>query len=452
MQKFARPKDRGRARYFVGRTDICQKIQGHLQKSITDWQEKKPTLPWADQTTLLQGAPGAGKSALLAHLAGTLPDAVQSHRPLRVCRLSVADLAAADDWQKRLAEALQPGSKEKMETMSAAQVSGGVKLFGLQVGGQVTEQQPQLTWERLRTAYHKNPRDFHPVLLVIDEVQNVRQDQEDAIARQLAYFHEAPDQLPVFPLYGGLGYTRDQFMELGLSRLTRERVHTLPCLREVDCHDATARFLGDGEFGIQYSKNHLIGWQKRIADWSHGWPQHLTIALQELAAGIARDSDHRLETVSCEQVFNKVQTGKADYYENRLKNNKLENRDKLAELGVLRVASGQRPPPTIANVSVALAQLAEGLGTQNPSFALPDGYSGQKFAKAMLEAGLLHKNEKRQLEVPIPSLVTYILDGDLRTVLQAQRQHLQPAVLTLLDDLNTEPSTPAPVITDEQES
>ena len=412
LQDFAEGKDRGSARYFVGRTAIIDGIARNLQRCIRYQGQAGYADNWSDQTTLLQGAPGAGKSALLEHLKTELPQRIQSDRPLRFCLLDPKDLISDPRWEKKLAEALKPGSGEQLGITESVQLQGGVNTGLLQAGGQVTAHKPLLTWDGLLMQHQARQEDFHPVILLIDEVQNIRAPNENRIAMMLEYFHKATDQLPVFPVYGGLGYTEDRLRALGLSRLTAGRVTTLSCLTDEDCHLAVARFLADPEFGIQYSIRQRQKWQTQVAALSNGWPQHLTIALRALAAGIAKSPHHTLDTVAEANVIRHVQTGKNHYYQARLRNGKLQNRTGLAEIGIVLVH--RHACIGIPDLARKLETIAGCLGPQQPGFALPGEQTGEQFVQAMFEAGLLHKKNEHEVEVPIPSLVTYVEQGPTR--------------------------------------
>ena len=417
LQDFAEDRDRGKARYFVGRTEIINRITRDLKRCLKNQGIRSDN--WSDQTTVLQGAPGAGKSALLEHLKTELPQRIQSAQPLRFCQLSTKDLASDPSWQKKLAEALKPGSKQQLEITESVQLQGGLNTGFLQAGGQVTEHKPLLTWDRLLTRYQTKPQDFHPVILLIDEIQNVpEQDPQSPEAATLRGFHENPCQLPVFPVYGGLGYSEDRLKALGLSRLTMERVTTLPRLPPEDCQLAVARFLDDPEFGIQYLNKHQQYWQTQIATLSNGWPQHLTICLKALANAIAQTPRHELDTIDAGNVVRDIQTGKHHYYQGRLRNRKLQDQAKLAGIGVILVARHEQID--IAGLGDKLETIAGHLGQQQPGFALPAHQTGKQFVQAMVESGLLHKKNEYEIEVPIPSLVTYIEQGPIRTALKEE--------------------------------
>ena len=403
LQNFADCKDRGTAKYFVGRTEIIKNITGNLQQCIQNQGEVSDN--WSDQTTLLQGAPGAGKSALLRHLETLLPKTIKSKQPVQICILDPEDLEKESSWQKKIAEALKPGSSIKMETTESTQIQGGVNAGPVQAGRNTTRQAQILTWDQLLTRYKKDPTSFHPVVLMIDEIQNIREPWQSTIAKKLEYFHKGTDQLPVFPVYGGLSYSHDKLKIIGLSRLSLDRVTTLPGLSNQECQSAVIQFLEDPEFGIQCNETDKEYWQHTIAEQSSGWPQHLTICLKALAGEIAKDPSRMTENTDPKKVLKKIHENKEKYYQDRLSHPKLKNRGKLAATGIL--LTNQHAYMDISELGEKLEKIAEHLGIKKTGFRLHENQSGEQFAETMVESGLLHKTSKDNLEVPVPSLVTY---------------------------------------------
>ena len=68
LGRFARSGDRRPPPAFVGRRNILDAVEADLEDQLDDWR-KGVLGAFAGVTWLLQGAPGAGKTALLTHLA-----------------------------------------------------------------------------------------------------------------------------------------------------------------------------------------------------------------------------------------------------------------------------------------------------------------------------------------------------------------------------------------------
>ena len=403
LQEFARSIDRGPAKYFVGRTEIINEITEDLQKCIRN--QGKVLKNWNDQTTVLQGAPGAGKSALLNHLETWLPETIKSKKSVQICLLDPKDLREESRWQKKITEALKPGSRKKMEISTSTQIQGSVNAKVVQAGRKTTQQAQSLTWDQLLTEHKEDPTSFHPVVLMIDEIQNIQEHGQSTIAETLEYFHKGTDQIPVFPIYGGLSHSHDKLKSLGLSRLSKNRVITLPTLSDEECQSAVTQFLEDPDFGIQCNETDKKYWQDTIAEQASGWPQHLTICLTALAEEIAKDPAHRAENADAGKILENIHENKEKYYQNRLSHTKLQYQRKLAAAGVL--LTNRHPNTEIPDLGGKLEKIAEHMGIKEDRFRLPKNQDGKQFAIAMMESGLLHKTDTGKLEVPVPSLVTH---------------------------------------------
>ena len=411
LTRFAAKTDRQHPPHFVGRQDVIQALTNDLQFRIEDWKEKSPDA-WTSGTWLIQGAPGAGKTALLQELENRLPEHVQSNKTIRFCKLHTKDLDDTNAWQKKLGEALSPGAAKAMETME--QIQTGVKL-GIplaQAGTDVQEQAPVLTWSELLIQYRETPQNFHPVVLMIDEIQNTTGDKDSPATKTLQWLHEGTDQLPILPIYGGLAWSEEKLNELGISRLSDNgRVYTLPGLSLEECSQAVYAFLEKPAYQIQAKAEAKDWWAQQIAKECHGWPQHLHGSLRALAQELLADSVNRhLNQVESTKVAAKSRMARESYYEKRLSNSRLQNRPALAAIGTLLVQAGQtlKTPCCIAELGDALQHFSNwATQTGKKRYQLPEHTSGEQFAKQLIQAGLLHQ-EKEQLSVPIPSLIKYL--------------------------------------------
>ena len=65
LRSFSEPSDRGATPFFVGRAGEIEDIERVLARALRHAEAGQRS---AGATRLIQGAPGAGKSALLAHL------------------------------------------------------------------------------------------------------------------------------------------------------------------------------------------------------------------------------------------------------------------------------------------------------------------------------------------------------------------------------------------------
>ncbi len=127
LRAFVREGDRNRARFFVGREAQIRDIEQACADAFAGFRAGRPL---AGTTRLIQGAPGAGKTALLSQIAGIFESA-ERERPsawrrfLRkadekeslpgILLVDVGDLGHAARLVLRIAERLDPKKARKLQ-------------------------------------------------------------------------------------------------------------------------------------------------------------------------------------------------------------------------------------------------------------------------------------------------------------------------------------------------
>ena len=125
LEIFAFSSDRATPPRFVGRTDELKVFQLTLNGLWKMWREAKPgeQVPWMGETFLFQGAPGAGKTAMLGRLglaqANTpevdLQENLLPKTPVRVCALEKGDMKNMAFLKRRIARTFFPGMNKDKE-------------------------------------------------------------------------------------------------------------------------------------------------------------------------------------------------------------------------------------------------------------------------------------------------------------------------------------------------
>ena len=463
LAEFASRSDRQDPPAFVGRRDILQQIADDLQNRLSSWRRGADDA-WRGGTWLVQGAPGAGKTALLAELRKNVvlstvpvapdtpseddagadfvvvsrrklkawaspplpavsPVAPESHSPVRTCELHVRDLHDPSWCHQVLAEVLWPGTGKALGARITSTGEAALQVPGLRAGRSVATDSPGMTWRGVLLAARAQPERLHPVVLLIDEVQNVSGGREGPAAGVLQWLHEATDNLPVLPVYGGLAWSEEHLDGLGVSRLSNNgRVDTLGSLTVEERAEAVQRFVLSPKYRIRTAgmEDPLIAqWAAAIAEECSGWPQHLHVSLWALARELLReDVGRELARAQPERAAADAEKAREDYYNKRLGNSRLDGRSQLAGLGVLAVQAGGAAgvPLDIMTLGDALERFAACAGPFRPTLRLPppvpDQYGtplplGESMVVRMIQAGMLHFADD-ELSVPIPSLVRYV--------------------------------------------
>ncbi len=217
---------------------------------------------------MLQGAPGAGKTAILSELERR--------------------------WEARIAiliaEAVRPGSSEGWRTTRTGDVSGGVGAGVACVGGRsgrsIAPDRVTLYTPRETLPPHKWPR---PVCLMVDEIQDVDPEAKSL----LRALHLGTMGLPVVAVYAGLGDSHDVLQDTGMTRVSQGAVHNIGTLAPEEAAEAVELMLD--RFRVDRT-GAADGWPQRLAEVSERWPQHLHNGMRALAGALV-ETEGRLAHV-----------------------------------------------------------------------------------------------------------------------------------------------------------
>ena len=145
-------------------------------------------------------------------------------------------------------------------------------------------------------------------------------------------------------------------------------------------------------------------WAQILANESCGWPQHLHVSLQALAAQLLAASEpRRLEDVDSEfgiAVLNASAHARKEYYERRIDAPLAGAWQLLAE--TLRRTGKAAPRDAV------LGYIRAGARPQRGSKSLPKEYDAERFLNHMIRRGVLQRVPGQMLACPIPSLQDYI--------------------------------------------
>ncbi len=418
LRKFARKSDRQDPPTFAGRCGLIKKFIEDLQDRSEDWIEGKSDA-WKGATWLFQGAPGAGKTALLSHLKKLMING----EPVRLCLPEKTALNDPNQLKKEIAGAFSLSGflkKDWLKRMEAGKNAGGNLNVGIpsmaQIGGGLSGSSgkaPMSAWRDLVKDAQNKPEKYPPVLLMVDEAQTI----DDEAKHPLLWLHEGTHGLPIIPMFGGLAWTEGQFYDLGISRTSLRRVHTLEALSEAECREVAQAFFDT--YRVVGSEQEQEEWAKMIARECRGWPQHLHAGLQGLAETLA-EAGGVLEEADRPTALKGGADRRQEYYEARISSFESGFHEVrfLAAASVAymdRDRSGQLDSVLLGSAidrghvrRLALDWPKMNLEEDDPRLMLPEGAVGKDLVRAMLRAGIFHKGINGLLHVPIPSFTDYL--------------------------------------------
>ena len=408
LREFATETGRVDPPAFVGRGEFIREFQRDIRTRTRKWYDGKPG-PWKSGSWLFQGAPGAGKTALLAELQKIIvPNSDGTPTNLNVCMLKKEALNSAVELESELLS-LFPDN-----LLGALIRKIGLKISLLGFGSAEISAEKKAAAEAWRQKVRKaqlNPGKYPPLLVMIDEAQGI----EHKARAQLGWLHEGTHGLPILPVFGGLAWTRKHFKAITpvLSRIDDDRALTLEKLPEKDCLDAVRKFLK--KFRVVASPQATEEWAQAIAEDCMGWPQHLHVGLHGMArALIAPGVDgnlDRLDETDLIEARQYAEKRRNAYYSDRLASENLKGNRCLSAVAVscLRSSGDSASRATMQKKIRKVSDEAGGMGADH-EFALPEETTPRQYVEGMIHAGILHEDGDGYLSVPIPCFHNYLLE------------------------------------------
>ncbi len=243
--------DRGPSPYFHGRTKILENFQELLGYSSQN--------TWGT-TFLIQGAPGAGKTALL----------YECQKYALEAGWNVVLIPPTALWDtNELLNAL--GKGRKMQLTQGSGKFGVNALIKIEAGVDFT------LLEKDRTPLEILSGTKKPLLLILDEAQVLSTEgipptnHRSTATSLLTFIHNGNLGKPAILLVAGLGTTIASFGKLGISRFSEDCVAELGALSK----ESERLVIEDWIKKEGSGQGDSSAWLDAIAKETHGWPRHV---------------------------------------------------------------------------------------------------------------------------------------------------------------------------------
>ena len=277
-------------------------------------------------TMVFQGAPGAGKSALMEECM----EAVRRHSTPEAPWVAVAMYPDALRYPDRVVRGMVDAANAESERLRERASDGIARVLGdlLDRGRQILQEIPDrdisvggVSWsgrEREVSASgvfsHAAPLlgKFH-IVVCVDEAQNTP--VSDNTKGVMDCLHRDPGGIPLVAAFFGLSDTQNVLRECGLSRFARGRVVTLDLLPQNDSACAI-RSVFDA-YGFTGTQEDREVWVSKLAELSQGWPQHIN-SVSVAACDIIRASGGRIDLGHLDKALAAAEEYKREYYAGRL--------------------------------------------------------------------------------------------------------------------------------------
>ncbi len=361
-------------------------------------------------TIIFQGAPGAGKTALMQecmeavrrHSTPQHPWVALSVSPgdLRLPAYVMSALIRATDEESRRLSKLALGASAKIERLlglgkrALEELSRrGFAVAGISVSGK-SDTGERSDLDMSAAELFSNAAELLEginFVVFVDEAQNTP--IEPTTKQVLDCLHRDTQKISLVTVCFGLSNTQDVLKKCGISRLALERIVNLEPLSLEDAKGSFRRMI---ETYYKGSDEQKVEWSASLAELSQGWPQHIT-RIGVAAGRVLHDNDGKLEKRLLEQAIEQGIKQKNDYYD-------------------YRIAAGYRNAKLYVELAVAADLNSNGFLELDELEDISEkelhrsGTSFDDFLLESLHAGLLApvKGPLTRYKFPIPSLGDYL--------------------------------------------
>ena len=387
---------------FVGRAEVLDDIALAAEQV---WEGSGTDQHGAGKATrIIQGAPGAGKSSILEEIKKN-PERLYTEsvgKPPLVVVLESGVIEEPVDILQPLARSINPTAAEEFLSHSS-RTSGGEAGIGLgpvkAVGKQEATMEParpRIRWDVLGDWVEQHGGFDRPIVLAIDEAQNLDHDRTHPLSKLLQALH-GNCGLPIALVLAGLSDTEYSARKMGLTRMPHRQKHSIGRFPDHEVQELMERSCA--HFGIDVTGfGHEID---RLIQPCDGWPRHLHIVLQALGAEALR-TEGDLGRAAWERIQAEIKTGRNGYYDGQFSDEMEISRNMTAQVMTELDYCSDR-----ANIQ----NLMDKLHDSDPrKYRLPAGMDADAFFIHLVHQGALHRESRNQFVCPIPSFRTYLLE------------------------------------------
>lgn len=389
IQDFIKRGEKSQPPVFVGRKNVLDDIEtvgGLMSNNRTSGMHGVPGM-----TRIIQGAPGAGKSSVLAELAKRSvgrSDALRQSRvvifesseileslPDVIGAIAVAASLTRTEWRKYVPQTLgmagfSVGTPQALRHTEPQNLSGLARMYSRE------------KWAA-------------SVIVAIDEAQRLPRDDAAPHALFLQGIHSAVRKLPLSLVLAGLGGTKDTVIDMGLTRGLK--IHEVGGLEAAAVSGLMRDFCR--RFGMDPSG--YEAYLEALAKPAEGWPRHLHFAMQALGReALRRGGD--LDRADWTRIGNEAAESRIRYYSG-------QQSVEMAESAGLTAAVMRGLAPGMMRMDVL--GLIEDNVRGKVGCRLPEGMDSSRFLRHLVHRGALQVCADHSIHCPIPSFRTYLTEA-----------------------------------------
>ena len=355
------------------------------------------------RTIVAQGAPGAGKTALLGEIEKRLPSvvagAVSLYLPTPWVEEDVPSLL--EDLAVRMVGA----DEETFRTSSSTETTVGVKAtVAARRGRSRTLSPPGLTgWRAFERQFAARADRAKPTMLLVDEIQRL---EDQAKTKQLLFSLHDQRTFPLLLVCGGLSTSVARLMKVGLSRLDEAHVLRVDALSLDEAQQSLEEALAAMARDVGGIAGHPDQWARRLARATQGWPRHITSHFRAAAEALLQTGRLAFDDDNLARTLAAAQADMRRYYDRRLEASRTNPAIVYAVYEVVR--SREVDADEAADVVDEVAATLAGSSRTRHEADFPTGIH---CIDQMLYAGVVAyatSATTSALSIPIPSMATHI--------------------------------------------
>ena len=414
LARFIRSKDRNAPPYFAGRKRLLSKIEDACSDV---WHCHENRLAQNKGSTwMVYGAPGAGKSSFLEYLryawqqgAYMTLDAAGCERPgptPAMMYFGSTDAYSLEEFFEKLVDLVTQGQTKDVfaQISETMRVSGGGDAV-LVTGG--IEHETTKHHDAVRTTLAAVAKALphskwkRPVVVAIDEAQNLPGDENSPVGMLLQAFHESQTNLPVFVLLAGLSDTKMRVRELGLSRLSDGNANSLNALDVAEVAELKAGFCAHFEIELGRYSDEFDALLQR----TDGWAAHLQNCLRAFSK-VYLEAQCRIEAVDFAKVEQMSQGSRMRYYHARRSDAMKDSSELLGSLMAQLTGSEER-----GQILDMIQRISDdNANSRNRTKRLPPDMSEEDYYNDLIHSGALQELNDGKVVCPIPSFRQFLIE------------------------------------------
>lgn len=397
LESFLRQTEGAPPPVFVGRTEVLEDL---ALSAGQVWQSTGTGGHGAAKSTrILHGAPGAGKSSILSEILNISLARADDHSAARVVLVSSSLLeedlsivlellldagrAKQREWIET-ARNIWKGGKQDIRSVRVAGTGLDLGQYKIEGIGALARKIPGEKWER-------------PVLLAIDEAQNLPPDRNSPHGLVLRALHDGDTGLPITLVLAGLGDTKSRIADMGLTRISPTQQHSIGGF---PVEETTEFMVGScAYFGIDLSdatKQEI----DRLARNCDGWPRHLHHSLQALGIEALKVGGN-LGEANWDNIHMEAANRRDGYYMDQY-SGKMRDAKNMT-IGVMAELDHNPGRAEIKKLMKSLHSL------DAETYCFPPFMNADSFFDHLLHQGALQDMGDDCFACPIPSFRTYLL-------------------------------------------